>query len=77
MNSILVMIKSKVRISQKFKFEDIGNDDMYEMIKSLDPKKRRSGDIPPNMLIGSNDIVCGYLSSIYNQDKTKINFHRS
>ena len=47
---------------------------MYNMIKSLDPKKGSSGDIPPKMLIGSNDIVCGYLSSIYNRDKTRNQF---
>ena len=70
----ILMIKSKVNISQKFKFEDISNDDMYDMIKSLDPKKGSSGDIPPKMLIGSNDIVCAYLSRIYNQDKTRNQF---
>ena len=68
------MIKSKVNISQKFKFEDIGKDEMYNKIKSLDPKKGSSGDIPTDILIGSNDIVCGYLSDIYNQDKSMNQF---
>ena len=70
----ILMIKSKVNISQKFKFEDIDKDEMYNKIKSLDPKKGSSGDIPTDILIGSNDIVCDYLSDIYNQDKTKQQF---
>ena len=56
----ILMIKSKVTVSQKFKFEDIGKDEMYNKIKSLDPKKGSSGDIPTDILIGSNDIVQGF-----------------
>ena len=70
----ILMIKSKVNISHKFKFDDVGKDEMYDKIKSLDPKKGSSGDIPTDILIGSNDIVCGYLSDIYNQDKTRNQF---
>ena len=70
----ILMIKSKVNISQKFKFEDTDKDEMYDKIKSLDPKKGSPGDIPTDILIGSNDIVCGYLSEIYNQDKKKHQF---
>ena len=68
------MIKSKVNVSHKFKFENVGKDEMYDKIKSLDPKKGSSGDIPTDVLIGSNDIVCGYLSDIYNQDKSRNQF---
>ena len=64
----ILMIKSKVNISQKFKFEDIDKDEMYDKIISLDPKKGSSKDIPTEILIGSNDIVCGYLADLYNQD---------
>ena len=70
----IVMIKSKVNITQKFKFENIDKDQMYEKIKSLDPKKGSSEDIPTDILIGSNDIVCGYISDIYNQDKEQNQF---
>ena len=65
----VVMIKSKVNVSQKFNFGDVDKDEMYEKIKSLDPKKGSSNDIPTDILIGSNDIVCGYLSDIYDRDK--------
>ena len=70
----ILMIKSKVNVSHKFKFEDVGKDEMYDKIKSLDPKKGSPGDIPTDISIGSNDIVCGYLSDIYNQDKTRNQF---
>ena len=33
-----------------------------------------SQDIPTDILIGSNDIVCGYISDIYNQDKEQNQF---
>ena len=45
------MIKSKINISHKFKFEDVDMDKMYEKIKSLDPKKGSSQDIPTDILI--------------------------
>ena len=48
----ILMIKSKVNISQKFKFQDVGKDEMYDKIKSLDPKKGGTGDIPAEILIG-------------------------
>ena len=71
---IVVMIKSKISISQRFKFEDVDMDKMYEKIKSLDPKKGSSQDIPTDILIGSNDIVCKYISDIYNRDKNRNQF---
>ena len=70
----VVMIKSKISISQRFKFEDVDMDKMYEKIKSLDPKKGSSQDIPTDILIGSNDIVCKYISDIYNRDKNRNQF---
>ena len=70
----VVMIKSNVTVSQKFNFDDIDKDEMYDKIKSLDPKKGSFKDIPTDILIGSNDIVCGYLSDIYNQDKLRNQF---
>ena len=45
----ILMIKSKVNVSQKFKFEDTNKDEMYDKIKSLDPKKGSSGDIPTDI----------------------------
>ena len=70
----VIMIKNKINVSQKFKFEDVKMDEMYDKIKSLDPKKGSSQDIPTDILIGSNDIVCRQLSDIYNQDKNRNQF---
>ena len=70
----VIMIKSKVNVSKKFQFEDVEMDEMYDKIKSLDPKKGSSQDIPTDILIGSNDIVCRQLSDIYNQDKNRNRF---
>ena len=49
-------------------------DSSPKKIKSLDPKKGNSHDIPNKILIGCNDIVSGYLSSIYNKDKSNNTF---
>ena len=48
---------------------------MFKRIFSLDPKKAtNTNDIPKNILIGSNDIVCGYISNMFNQDKNNCHF---
>ena len=69
------MIKSKVKIEKKFSFENTDTDEMFKRILSLDPKKAtNANDIPKDILIGSNDIVCGYTSNMFNEDKDSCRF---
>ena len=71
----IVMIKNKIKITKKFKFEDINEDDMFKRIASLDPKKAtNANDIPKDVLLGTNDIVCHYITDMYNEDKNKCHF---
>ena len=63
-------IKENTIITNKFEFVDVTSDNIEMEIKKLDPKKASmQNDIPTKILIGSNDIVCNYLSSIYNNSK--------
>ena len=71
----ILMIKDKIKVEKTFKFVDTNEDEMFKRIFSLDPKKAtNSNDIPKNILIGSNDIVCGYISNMFNQDKNNCHF---
>ena len=66
----ILKIKENVKVEKKFKFDNTTEDDVYSKIKSLDPKKTGTeNDIPAKALIGTNDIVCGYLSNMYNDSK--------
>ena len=66
----IIKIKENVKIEEKFKFDDVTKDLIYTKIKSLDPKKASvENDIPTKMLIGTNDIISGYFSEIYNFSK--------
>ena len=66
----IVKIKENVKIEQKFRFEDTTEKETYTKIKTLDPKKAfMENDIPPKILIGTNDIISDYLSKIYNSSK--------
>ena len=66
----IVKIKENVTIISKFQFQDTTEDEIYKKINSLDTKKAcKEGDIPAKMLKGTNDIVSGYLSKIYNDSK--------
>ena len=47
-------------------------------MKSFDPKNAdMENDIPVKMLIGTNDIISGYISKIYNKSKNTENFPNS
>ena len=71
----VVMIKHHVKVEKTFKFLDTNADEMFKRIYSLDPKKAtNTNDIPKDILIGSNDIVCGYISGMFNEDKERCNF---
>ena len=66
----ILKIKENVKVEQKFKFNDTTEDEIYTMIKSLDPKKACvANDIPAKLLIGTNDIVSSYISKMYNENK--------
>ena len=66
----ILKIKESVRVDIKFRFHNTTEDYIYSKIKSLDPKKTcMENDIQAKMLIGTNDIVSGYLSNMYNDSK--------
>ena len=68
-------IKENAIIENKFEFTDVTSDNIEKEIRKLDPKKASiQNDIPTKILIGSNDIVCNYLSSIYNNSKNNQNY---
>ena len=63
----ILKIKENVKIEEKFKFHDTTEDAIYTKIKSLDPKKAvMDNDIAIKTLIGTNDIISGHFSKIYN-----------
>ena len=66
----ILKIKENVIIENKFQFQNTTEDEMYFKINSLDTKKAcKVDDIPAKLLIGTNDIISGYLSKIYNDSK--------
>ena len=74
----ILKIKQNFKIETKFKFEDTTEEDTYSKIKSLDPKKACiQDDIPVKVLIGTNDIVSGRISGIYNKSKNTGSFPNS
>ena len=63
----ILKIKENFKIEQNFRFHDTTEDAIYTKIKSLDPKKAVvEKDIAIKMLIGTNDIISGHFSKIYN-----------
>ena len=66
----ILKIKEHVKVKNKFTFDDATENEIYTKIKSLDPKKAcMENDIPPKLLIGTNDIISEYLSKTYNSSK--------
>ena len=66
----ILKIKGNVKVENKFNFNDTTEDEIYSKIKLLDPKKAcMEKDIPAKMLIGTNDIISGFLSKMYNDSK--------
>ena len=66
----ILRIKENIKVETKFEFNDINEDQIYNGIKELDPKKASIvNDIPAEILIGANDIVSSYLANIYNDSK--------
>ena len=74
----ILKIKENIKLDEKFKFADVTKDEIYMKIKSLDPKKASmENDIPTKILIGTNDIISGYFSDIYNASKNSNQFPSS
>ena len=66
----ILKIKENIKVETKFEFNDVTEDDIYNEIKGLNPQKASvENDIPAKVLIGTNDIVSKYLSSMYNDSK--------
>ena len=71
----ILKIKENVKVDTKFNFDDVTEDEVYSEIKALNVKKASmENDIPAEMLIGTNDIVSGYLSKLYNNAKNSQNY---
>ena len=74
----ILKIKENVKVKNKFQFQDTTEDELYLKINSLDAKKScKDDEIPPKILIGTNDIVSSYLSKIYNDSKNSERFPTS
>ena len=67
----ILKLKENVKVDNKFKFDNTTEDDVCLKIKSLDPKTTTctENDIPAKTLIGTKDIVSGYLFNVYNDSK--------
>ena len=74
----ILKIKENVVIGEKFTFSPTTQDDMYDKIKALDPKKASiKNDIPVRALIGTNDIVSNHLKNVFNSSLEKEKFPTS
>ena len=57
-------------MEEKFLFNNTSPNDFKQNICKLDPRKASiENDIQTKILIGSGDIICDYLSNIYNTSK--------
>ena len=74
----ILKIKEYVIIEEEFSFSDVTEHDFYCEINKLDTKKGTvENDLPAKVLIGSNDIIAGHLSDIYNNSRYDKNFPKS
>ena len=68
----IIMIKDKVKVEKTLKFADVDKDEMFKGIYALDPQKAtNANDVPKDILISSNDIVCRSITTMFNEDKNK------
>ena len=66
----ILKIREYVNVENKFIFNDATPISFKEVIGQLDPQKSGiENDITTKILMESKDIVCGYLSNIYNSSK--------
>ena len=69
----ILKIKENVNVENKLIFNDATSNPFREVIGQLDPKNAGiENDIPTKILMQSKDIVCGYLSNIYNNSKIRV-----
>ena len=77
-HSSILKIKENVKMEEKFLFNNTSQNDFKQNICKLDPRKASiENDIPTKILIGSGDIVCAYLSNIYNTSKEENKYPQS
>ena len=66
----ILKIKEKLKLKNKFVFKDMTSDEIENEINRLNSKKACiKNDILSEMLINCIDIVCSYLTNIYNNSK--------
>jgi hypothetical protein len=66
----IVMIKSKVKISTKFRFKDTNGEEMYRKILFLSSKKAvPEGDVSVDVLKCTADIISGTVADSFNENK--------
>ena len=74
----ILKIKENVTLKDRFKFKDINSNEINKKILELNPKKASiKNDMPPKILIQSNEIVLDYLAEIYNNSKNENYFSTS
>ena len=65
-------------MEEKFLFNNTSPNDFKQNICKLDLRKASiENDIPTKILIGNGDIVCAYLSNIYNTSKEENKYPQS
>ena len=71
----ILKIKEYVVIEEIFSFLEVTENEFCNEINKLDPKKGTVENyLPAKMLIGTNDIIAGHLSNIYNNSRYEKNF---
>ena len=71
----ILKIKDKVIIEEPFKFSTSSEADITAYIKALDMKKPTTfKNIPARILSENHDIICPYLTKLYNDSKSNCTF---
>ena len=66
----VLKIKENVWIDGSFKLRDVTEEETFKRIISLDPSTTCMGDdIPTKVLLGTGDIICSSLITIFNKAK--------
>ena len=74
----ILKIKENVKVEKVFEFIDATEDDMYDGIMELNPKKTSvKDDIPAKVLLGTNDIISKHMANMYNDSKNSQTFPSS
>lgn len=66
----IVKIKENVKVDKPFEFQDVDDDVIFKKILSLNSgKASMKDDIPPKFFLGTNDIICKPISTLFNRSK--------